>query len=130
MIGGRLQIQQEALSVVLPHVKAGRVTAIAAGTTKRLPQLPEVPSLNELVPGFVAVTPWLGILGAAGTPASIVAKVNQDVHAILLQPDVLEKLAANGLTPTNEGPEAFTRSLVNDYDRLGKLVKQLAIKVD
>ena len=130
VMGGRLQIQQDAVSVVLAQIKAGRLTAIAAGNTKRLPQLPDVPSLSEQVPGFLAVVPWLGIFGPAGTPAPIVAKINQDVHAILLLPDVQEKLLANGLTVTNEGPEAFTKSLADDYDRLGKLVKQLAIKVD
>lgn len=130
LMGGRLQIQQDALSVVLAQVKAGRLTAIAAGTTKRVPQLPDVPSMSEVLPGFNAVTPWLGILGPAGLPAPVVARINQDVHAILLQPDVQERLLANGLTVTNEGPEAFSKSLADDYYRLGKLVKQLAIKVD
>ena len=130
VLGGRLQLQQEALSVVLPQIKAGRLTAIAGGTDKRLAQLPDVPSLSEVLPGFKAVTAWLGILGPAGTPATIVTKINQDVHAILLQPDVQEKLFSNGLNPTNEGPEAFLKSISDDYERFGKLVKQLSIKAD
>lgn len=128
--GGRVQIQQDALSVLLPQIKAGRLTAIMAGTDKRLPQLPDVPSIDEVVPGFVPVVPWLGILAPAGTPTAIVAKVYQDVHAILLLPEVQDKLLSNGLTPTNEGPELFAKALANDYDRLGKLVKKLALKVD
>jgi tripartite-type tricarboxylate transporter receptor subunit TctC len=128
VIGGRLQIQQDALSVVLPQVKAGRLTAIAAGATKRV--LPDVPSVSEAIPGFIPVVPWLGILAPAGTPAPIVAKIYQDVHAVLMQPEVQNKLLANGLTVSDEAPEAFTRTLAADYDRLGKLVKQLGIKVD
>ena len=130
VMGGRLQIQQDSVSVFLPQIKAGRLTAIAAGNTKRLSQLPEVPSAAEAIPGFVPVVPWLGILAPVGTPANIVAKVSQDVHAILQRSDVQEKLAANGLIPTDEGPEAFTKSLASDHNRLGKLVRQLAIKVD
>ena len=130
VMGGRLQIQQDSVSVFLPQIKAGRLTAIAAGNTKRLLQLPDVPSAGEAFPGFIPVVPWLGILAPVGTPANIVAQVSQDVHAILQRSDVQEKLAANGLIPANEGPEAFAKSLSRDYNRLGKLVSQLALKVD
>lgn len=130
VIGGRIQIQQDALSVLLPHINAGRVVAIAAGGDKRLPQLPNVPSMAEAIPGFAPIVPWLGILAPAGTPGAIVARIHQDVHAILQQPEVVARLAAQGLTVADEGPDAFARTLAADYARLGKLVKQLAIKVD
>lgn len=128
--GARIQIQQDASSVLLPHITAGRVTAIAAGGDKRLPQLPEVPSMSEAIPGFVPIVPWLGILAPAGTPAAIVARISQDVHDILQQPGVVEKLSGYGLAIADQGPEAFAKTLSMDYDRLGKLVKQLDIKVD
>lgn len=130
VLGGRIQIQQDALSVMLPQIKAGRMTPIVGGTTKRLPQLPDIPSLSEVLPGFTAVVPWLGILAPAGTPAAVINKVHLDVAAILREPEVQEKLAANGLTVSNEGPEAFAKAMSTDYERLGKLVKQLGIKVD
>jgi tripartite-type tricarboxylate transporter receptor subunit TctC len=130
VIAGRIQIQQDALSVLLPHINAGKVTAIAAGASKRLPQLPNVQSMSEAVPGFVPIVPWLGILVPAGTPPAIVTKINDDVHAILQQPDLVEKLATFGLTVTNEGPDAFAATLASDHARLGKLVKALAVKVD
>lgn len=130
VIGGRIQIQQDALSVLLPHITAGRVIPIAAGGEKRLPQLPDVPSIAEAIPGFVPIVPWLGILAPAGTPGAIVAKINQDVQAILRQPELVEKLAGHGLTVATAGPDAFAKTLAADYVRLGKLVKQLEIKVD
>ncbi len=130
LIAGRVQIQQESMSVVLPHIKSNRLTPIAAGTIKRLAQLPDTPSLAEAVPAFTAVVPWLGILAPAGTPPAIVNKIYQDVLAILQQTDVQEKFAANGLILTGEGPEAFAKQMAHDYERLGKLVKQLALKVE
>ncbi|CAN5636469.1 tripartite tricarboxylate transporter substrate binding protein [soil metagenome] len=130
LLGGRVQIQQDALSVLLPQVAAGRLTPILAGNTRRLPQMPEVQSMTEAVPGFVPVMPWLGIFAPAGTPAAIVLKINQDVNAILKQPDVLDTLASNGLTAAGDSPDAFGKLLAADHERLGKLVRQLAIKVD
>lgn len=130
VIAGRVQIQQDALSVLLPQINAGRVTAIAAGGDKRSPQLPNVQSFAEALPGFVPIVPWLGILAPAGTPGNIVAKIHQDVHAILQQPALVEKLATYGLTVTNEGPDAFAATLAADHARLGALVKKLEIKVD
>ena len=81
VMGGRLQLQQESISVVLPQIKAGKLVPIAAGASTRLPQLPDVPTLSELVPGYVSVVPWLGILAPVGTPRAIVDKVHQDVGA-------------------------------------------------
>ena len=130
VVAGRIQIQQDALSVLLPQITAGRVVAIAAGGDKRLSQLPNVPSISEAIPGFRPIVPWLGILAPAGTPADIVARINDDVHAILQQPELVQKLAAQGLTVTYEGPEQFARTLATDYARLGKLVKELNVKVD
>lgn len=130
VIAGRIQLQQDATSVLLPQIASGRVTAIAAGTDKRLAQLPDVQSMSEAIPGFTPIVPWLGILAPAGTPSAIVAMINQDVHAILQEPSLVDKLAANGLTVTNAGPDAFAATLAADHARLGKLVKQLDIKVD
>lgn len=130
LIAGRIQIQMDALSVVLPHIQSGRVTALAAGTSKRLAQLPDTPSISEVLPGYTPVVPWLGIFAPAKTSAAIINKIHQDVAAILQQPQVQERFAANALIITGEGPEAFGKLLAFDHDRLGKLVKQLNLKVD
>lgn len=130
VLGGRIQLQQEALSVLLPQVKAKKLVPIAASSPKRLTQLPDVPTITELFPKYQAVVPWLGIFAPAGTPKAIVDKINKDVDEILRQPEVQEKLQGNGLDTVGGSPEAFAKTITTDYDRMGKLVKQLGLKVD
>lgn len=130
VMGGRLQLQGETVSVMLPQIKAGKLVPIAATSLKRLSQLPDVPTVTETVPGFVPVVPWLGIFAPVGTPPAIIAKVNQDVAAILRMPDVQERFTTFGLTTSGDGPQEFTKTISADYERLGKLVKQLGLKVD
>lgn len=130
VMGGRLQLQGEAVAVVLPQIKAGKLVPIAATSLKRLPQLPDLPTVTETVPGYVPLVPWLGIFAPVGTPPAIIAKVNLDVSAILRMPDVQEKFGTFGLTTSGDGPQEFAKTINNDYERLGKLVKRLGLKVD
>ena len=130
VLGGRIQLQQEALSVLLPQVTAKKLVPIAAGSSKRLAQLPDVPTISELFPKYQPVVPWLGIFAPAGTSKVIVDKINKDVADILRQPDVQEKLRVNGLDIVGDSPESFAKTITNDFDRLEKLVKQLGLKVD
>jgi tripartite-type tricarboxylate transporter receptor subunit TctC len=130
VIGHRVQIQMETLSVLMPLIKGGRLQPIAVGTEKRVAELPDVPTLAELVPGFSTAVPWLGLLAPAGTPAPIVTKINQDVVEILKQPDVQRKLLAYDLTIVGSTPAGFAKTVAGDYERFGKLVKQLGIKAD
>jgi tripartite-type tricarboxylate transporter receptor subunit TctC len=130
VMGGRLQLQGESVAVVMPQIKAGKLVPIAATSLKRLPQLPDLPTVTETVPGYVPVVPWLGIFAPVGTPPAIIAKVNQDVTAILGLPDVQQKFNTFGLTTSGDGPQEFAKTINSDYERLGKLVKQLGLKVD
>ena len=130
VMGGRLQLQGESVAVVMPQIKAGNLVPIAATSVKRLPQLPDLPTVSELVPGYVPVVPWLGIFAPVGTPPAIIAKVNQDVMAILNMPDVQQRFQTVGLTTSGDGPQEFARTINSDYERLGKLVRQLGLKVD
>jgi tripartite-type tricarboxylate transporter receptor subunit TctC len=130
VMGGRLQLQGESVAVVLPQIKAGKLVPIAATSLKRLSQLPDVPTVTETVPGYVPVVPWLGIFAPVGTPPAIIAKVNQDISAVLRMPDVQERFTTFGLTTSGDGPQEFAKTINADYERLGKLVKQLGLKVD
>ena len=129
LIGGRVQIQQEASSVLLPQVKAGKVVPIAVAP-QRNRQLPDVPTLAELYPGFEPVTPWLGIFAPVGTPPAIVEKVNQDVREILARPAVQKQLADNGMTVSAGPQKEFEATVRKDYDRLSALVRKMNLKVD
>lgn len=132
LIGGRIQLQSDATSVLLPQVKAGKLVPLVAltSTGKRMSQLPDVPTLPELMPNVKPVVTWLGILAPVGTPANIVSKIHRDVSGILALRDVQEKFSGAGLEIQGDGPEAFSRTLASDYDRMGKLVKQINLKVD
>ena len=130
VLGGRIQIQSDALSVFLPHIKAGKLVPIMATSRQRLKELPDVPTLSELMPSTTPVTPWLGIFAPAGTPAAITAKVQRDVTAILAMPDVQAKFAEAGLLVSGDGGAVFAKTIADDYARLGTLVRQLHLKVD
>lgn len=130
VLGGRIQIQSDALSVFLPHIKAGRLVPIMTTSKQRLKELPALPTLSELMPGTTPVVPWLGLFAPAGTPAAITAQVQRDVAAILAMPDVQAKFAETGLVVSGDGAAAFAKTISDDYDRLGTLVRQLHLKVD
>lgn len=129
LMAGRLQVQAIAASVLLPHVRAGKMTAIAVISPQRLPQLPDVPTVAESLPGFQPVLPWIGTFVPAGTPAAIVNQIHADITGVLRAPDMADRFAALGLVVAGEGTTAFAKSLALDYDRLGKLVKKLGITV-
>jgi tripartite-type tricarboxylate transporter receptor subunit TctC len=95
------------ISTVLPQVKAGKLVAIAIASPRRSPQLPDVPTVAESgLPGF-EVTSWYGIVVRSGTPPQIVQKVQRDIAEVLQSPEVSAKLAALGLEPASDTPEAF-----------------------
>lgn len=129
VIGGRLQLQQETSAVLLPQIKTGKVVALAAGPSRH-PELPDVPSLSEVIPGYAPVVPWLGMFAPAGTPEAIVSKIHRDVRAILSQPAMKARLAGHGLSVADGSPQAFASLLRKDHERLGQLTKQLQLKVD
>ncbi len=130
VIGGRIHFAQEATAVVLPQIRSGKIRAIAATSTSRLTQLPELPTLGELVPGFAPVIPWLGLFAPAGTPGALVEKIHRDVTEAIADPVVRERFEASGLDAMRTSHEAFATLLINDHQRLGKLVAELRLKVD
>ena len=130
LIGGRIQLQQDAISVFLPHVRAGRVKPIVAMAKQRLSQLPEVPAIGEAVPGFEPVTPWMGILAPVGVPLHVVERIHRDTDEILRRPAVIERLRNSGMNVLAAPPAEFARLVSGEYERLGELVRSLKLKVD
>jgi len=130
VLGGRIQLQSESISVLLPHIRSNKLVPLMVTGSKRLPQLPDVPTMAELIPGATAVVPWLGIFVPAGTPAAIVSRINRDVTEILAVREVREKFGDVGLDVSGEGSAAFAQTIAKDYVRLGKLARDLNLKVD
>jgi tripartite-type tricarboxylate transporter receptor subunit TctC len=130
VIGGRVPVFFDFVLTGLPHVKEGKVRALATTGTKRAPVLPDVPTVSEAgVPGFEAAT-WFGIYAPAGTPRPIVEKLNAEVLSILALPAVKERLAGLGVDLIAQGPEQLAALTKADLEKWGPVVKKAGIKLD
>jgi len=115
-------------STVGPHLKTGRIRAIAVTSAKRAKSTPELPTIAEQgYPGYEAI-PWFGILVPAATPKPLIARINRDTQKALQHPDVVERFASQGVETAGSTPEEFGRFLKLEIDRWGKIVKQAGIK--
>jgi len=130
VLGGRIQLQSESISVLLPQIKSGKLVPLMITGSKRIAQLPDVPTMSELIPGATPVVPWLGIFVPTGTAPAIVSRINRDVTEILAMREVQDKFGGAGLDISGEGSAAFAQTIAKDYVRFGKLAKDLNLKVD
>ncbi|MET0917207.1 MAG: tripartite tricarboxylate transporter substrate binding protein [Burkholderiales bacterium] len=113
-----------------PQIKAGKLRALAATGTQRSPEFPELPTIGEFYPGY-EVTIWLALFAPAGTPEAVLMRLRAAVEKALAAPDVKEKLnAAGGIEPFATTPDEFAALIRRDYEKYGKIVKAIGIKVD
>ena len=106
---------------------AGKVRAIAINSDKRVPQLPDVPTIAEAaVPGYKYES-WFGMLAPAGTPPAILTQVSQDIAQVLKMPDVVEKLTTFGSVPAPNSPEQFDAIIKSDTERYGKVLRDAGV---
>jgi tripartite-type tricarboxylate transporter receptor subunit TctC len=130
LIGGQVQIMFDNLPSALPHIKAGKLRAIAVTSTKRAPALPDLPTIAESgVPGFEASS-WFGMLAPAGTPREIVLRINAEVNKALQAGDMKEKLLAQGAEAVGNSPEFFVEYIRSETTKWAKVVKDSGAKVD
>lgn len=104
----------------------GKVRAIAINSAKRVPQLPDVPTVAETLPNYKYES-WFGVLAPAGTPQPILSKVSEDIAKVLEMPDVKEKLLAQGSIPAPTTPSEFDAIIKSDTERYGKILKDAGI---
>jgi tripartite-type tricarboxylate transporter receptor subunit TctC len=104
----------------------GKVRAIAINSAKRVPQLPDVPTIAETLPNYKYES-WFGVLAPAGTPQPILAKVSEDIAKVLEMGDVREKLLAQGSIPAPSTPSEFDAINKSDTERYGKILKDAGI---
>ena len=113
---------------ILPHVRSGRVKALGVGNAKRIPSLPEFPTISESgLPGYEAYA-WAGMIGPAHLPRDIVMRLNKEIVATLNQKDVIDRMLAEGTVPTPSTPEEFTAYLQAELKKWGAVVKLAGIK--
>jgi tripartite-type tricarboxylate transporter receptor subunit TctC len=113
----------------LGQIQAGTLKSLGISTAARSPLFPDMPAINEALPGFQVVV-WFGILAPAGTPPEIVAKLNDAITRAIATPSVQDSLKKLGVEPKSSTPEAFAETIRTDLDKWSKVVKEANITLD
>jgi tripartite-type tricarboxylate transporter receptor subunit TctC len=128
VVSGEGNILYSSIPPILGHVRSGRVRALGVGNAKRVPSLPEFPTISESgLPGYEAYA-WAGMIGPAGMPRDIVMRLNKEIVATLNQKDVVDRMLSEGTVPTPSSPEEFTAYLKAELKKWGAVVKLAGIK--
>lgn len=133
MIGGSMDVMFDNLPSSLPHIKSGKLKALAVTSSQRSAALPDVPTVEEVggpaLKGFEASS-WFGLLAPAGTSADVVNRIQQEVAKALATPAVKEKLLAQGAIPGGNTPADFVKFIDAEHIKWAKVVKASGAKVD
>jgi len=124
ILGGRLDAVIASFISLQPHIAAGRLRLLGIARATRAPNYPDLPTIAETVPGYSSGG-WFGIIAPAGTPRDIVLLLNAEVNRAMTLPDVREKLVSFGLEIHNEPPEYFTEAIRRDFEKWGKVVRDI-----
>ena len=130
LVGGQIQLSFDTTSSAMSFIKSGKVKVLATMTTKRVGEIPDVPTLAESgVPG-VEMSTWYGLFVPAGTPKEVVARLYAETAKIIQLPDVQKRLLGLGGEPGNLTSEQFGAMNRADFERFGKLIKDANIKIE
>ncbi|HEY9238989.1 MAG TPA: tripartite tricarboxylate transporter substrate binding protein [Burkholderiaceae bacterium] len=129
-MGGQTQLMFDTMLSAMPHVKAGKLKALAVTSAARSPVAPDVPTVAESgLPGYEAIA-WNGLLAPAGTPPEVLARLSAELKKVLAAPDVKERFEAQGFAASWNSPEDFGRFMTAEVDKWAKVVKVSGAKVD
>ena len=128
-VGGQVQMFVTAGTQSLPHVKAGKLKLLAVTEKQRSPMLKDTPTVAETVPGYELAV-WYGAFAPKGLPAEIQRRLNTEINAIMMLPDVKARLEGMAVEPLNATPEAFQAMMRADYEKYTRLVKELNIRAE
>lgn len=129
LLSGQIQVALPTTVAGLPHVKNGKLRAIAVTGSKRLAAMPELPTVAETLPGYEAVS-WGGVMVPAGTPKDIVMRLNTEINRILKMPDVAAKLESLGAIIVGSTPEEFDNYVKDEIAKWGKVARDNKIAID
>lgn len=128
VLSGQVQMLFTQVAPALPHVKTGKLRALATTSLQRSPELPAVPTLSESgLTGF-QVDAWNGILAPARTPQEIIAKLQGEIAKILHSPEIRTRLASFGFEPVGNTPAQFAAMIKSEMEKWEKLIKEVGIK--
>jgi tripartite-type tricarboxylate transporter receptor subunit TctC len=127
VIGGQVQLGIGAYTSLSPHVLSGRLRLIAVTNPVRVPNKPELPIFADAVPGYDS-RGWFGYVAPAGVPRDIIRTLNEEINRAMKLPDVADKMVASGLIIVTESPEFFGEVIRSDYEKYGKLARDIGFK--
>jgi tripartite-type tricarboxylate transporter receptor subunit TctC len=126
LLAGQVSVMAPNLLTALPHIKAGKLRALAVTSAKRTGALPEVPTVAETLPGYESAQ-WYGVLAPAGTSREIVARLHAEIVRALKHSDVKDRLAADGAEPVGSSPEEFTAFIKSEIDKWARVARAAGI---
>ena len=130
VLGGRIPLMCSTIAPAMPHVKEGKITALAVTGLRRSAAAPDIPTVNESgLPGYEA-TAWQGVLAPAGTPRDIVVKLNAEIVRILNRPEVKKQLADQGFDTVGSTPEEFGEFIKVEIAKWAKVIKAAGIRME
>jgi len=129
LLAGQVDMMVDNLGVSLPHVKSGKLRALAVASSRRFRSLPDVPALAETLPGFESVA-WFGIVGPPRTPAAIAEKVAAGVAEALRNPEVLRRLTAFSADPMGLSPAETAAFMKQETERWGAVIRTAGVKLE
>jgi len=128
LLAGEVAFTMSSIPTVLPHIRAGKLRALAVGNAQRMPALPEFPTLAESgVPGYEAFS-WAGLIAPAGVPREAVTRLNREMAQILGQKEIVEQLAKDGALAKPDTPEAFSAYIKTELSKWASIVQLAKIK--
>lgn len=129
LISGQIQYMLSAFPQALPHVKSGRLRAIAVGHASRTKFAPDLPPVADVLPGFNNTT-WYGLLAPARTPSALIAKMNADLVKALAHPELIQRMFAGGVEPASSTPEGLGEMIRSETERWRKVIKSAGLTAD
>jgi tripartite-type tricarboxylate transporter receptor subunit TctC len=130
LLAGQVEMMFDNLGVSLQHVRSGKLKALALGSEKRIPSLPEVPTVAEAgLPGFVAVT-WFGVVAPPKTSPEIAAKLSAAIAEALRHPDVVKRLADLSAEPVGNKPAEMAAFMKDEVERWRRVIRSADVKVE
>lgn len=130
LLGGQIMMSFDTITPVLPHIKAGKLRALAVTTGKRSGALPDVPTLEEAgLKGFNMGT-WFGVLAPAGTPKELVARLNAEMVKVIQSPEFRARMADIGAEPIGNTSDQMAQQIASETDKFAKLVKEAKVVVE
>jgi tripartite-type tricarboxylate transporter receptor subunit TctC len=128
LLSGEVHSSFSSVVPSIPHIKAGRLRAIGVTPPRRIRALPDVPAINETVPGFEVIH-WYGIFGPKGIPREVVARLNKEFATVLATSAMKQWFAGEGMEPAGGPPEQFRNRIKSDVEKWKRVVKEANIKV-